>query len=256
MSDLHHSEVVPPDSGGHRPSDSGSIPISSSEPDRVPCKSTSPFLDWRSRRLDGDPGLEDDEARFYRDFAPLLRVAVGRSRGNALDPEDAAQEAWLVLLSRKSVVGAGHDQEDLPARVVVVIRNHLDDLGRRARRRLSESLASEEADSLVGREEDPAVAYERDRDRALVRAVLEEARGRISEPSHRIILLRGIEGRSHEEIAEILGMPIARVRDRYRRAISDLRDLFIRRFGADPIVFPDVRPDADSEDLDFEEVTS
>jgi RNA polymerase sigma factor (sigma-70 family) len=168
----------------------------------------------------------------------MLRDAVGRPRGWPLDPEDAAQEAWLALIGLSPIGPTGDVVAESPARLVVAIRNRLVDLARRAGRRQFEALAREEAHALVGREEDPAGAYERNRIRAAVRAVVEEARDRVSEGSHRIVVLRWIEGRTFAEIAEGLGMPVARVRDRHRRAIPVLRALLIRRLGSDPTGLP------------------
>jgi RNA polymerase sigma factor (sigma-70 family) len=225
------------------------------EIDDLQCDGDRGFLDWGVRQLDDDPALADGWRRFSLRLAPLLGAKNRRGRRSALDQEDAFQEAWLVILAGTSVDRAGIDEEDLSSWDFVVIRNHLADLRRRARLRLSEPLDLEEADSREGREEDPAVAYERDRVRALVRAVLEEARRRMSGTSHRIVVLRGIEGRSYEEIAGTLGMTVSRVRDRHRRAITVLRGLIIRRFGADPAGFLIVCAKSDPLDLDHEVIT-
>jgi RNA polymerase sigma factor (sigma-70 family) len=255
MPNSHPVNVGPPDPGDSPPSGSVASPAKCPEIDRDPCENNKAFLDWRARRLDDDPDLTDAWTWFYRDFTPLLRAAVDGSRTNLLEPEDATQEAWLVLISRFLIDSDGGASDELSAWMVVVIRNRLADLERRAGRRRSEPLGDDEADSLAGREEDPATGYERHRVQEVVRLVLEEARHRVSGPSHRIIVLRWIEGRTFAEIGEILGMPVARVRDRHRRAIPTLRDLLILRFGSDPAVPWAANLDADDPELDLEEVT-
>ena len=171
-----------------------------------------------------------------------------------MEAEDVAQEAWLAFLTYLRR-GRVREEEERNAWLALVGGNRLSNLKRGAAWRLQESLDDEDAEALVGREEDPAVAYERGLVRALVREVLAEACGRISGPSHRIVILRGIEERTYEEIAETLGLPVARVRDRHRRAILVLRALFIRRFGADPAGLRAANLDAHARDLDHEEVT-
>jgi RNA polymerase sigma factor (sigma-70 family) len=250
----HTAEVVPPDRGGSSPPSSVAGPVKRPEIDRVPSENSSTFLNWRARRLDDDPALADAWARFYREYAQLLRVVVGRSRRRLVDPDDATQEAWLILISRFSIDLTGEASDEFRAQVVVAIRNHLADLKRRARRRRFEPLVEDEADALVGREEDPATTCDRDLVGTLVCAVLEEARDRVSELSHRIIVLRWLEGRTAAEIAETLGMTVAQVRDRHRRVFPVIRRRLIRRFGADFSWSWAERLDGDFGDLDLVEV--
>jgi RNA polymerase sigma factor (sigma-70 family) len=187
-------------------------------------------------------------------LAPILR-AIARRRRGALDPEDAAQEAWLVLIARAAADRDDDGESDPLPRVVLIVRNHLADLRRRAARRACRPLDEATAGSLIGREEDPAEACERSQAREGVRAALEEAHDRLSGPSHRIVVLRWAEGRTFAEIAELLEMPVARVRDRHRRAIPILRALLIRRFGPDPSGPATASPAAAPQTLDLEEVT-
>ncbi len=184
--------------------------------------------DWRTCRLDDDPGAA---------LAHLIKMAVHSVPGGLLDVDEARQEAWVVSLSSKAISGVDCDPLALPPRLIVILRNHLADRQRRARRRQMKSLTIELADARIGREEDPAVAYERGRIRVLVREILDEARERLSETSHLIIVLRGIDERSFEEIAELIAWPVARVRDRHRRAMAHLRLLFLQRLADDPADF-------------------
>ncbi|MEQ8233485.1 MAG: sigma-70 family RNA polymerase sigma factor [Gammaproteobacteria bacterium] len=62
---------------------------------------------------------------------------------------------------------------------------------------------------------------ERDANRARVAALLEE----LPPEQRRILLLVYVEGRSHREIAEMLGLPIGTVKSRTRLAFNRLRKL-------------------------------
>jgi RNA polymerase sigma factor (sigma-70 family) len=172
------------------------------------------FLDWRARRLDDDAFSAEAWARFHGLLDPLVCSLARRLPSDGVETDEASQEAWIVLLSHKP---AGRAPGESLAIVIAAIRNRLADLGRYQRRRIAEPLTDAEAEALVGRED-----------------VFEEARGRLSAPSYRIIVLRWIEERTYLEIGESLGMPVEWVRNRHRRAFPVLRKLLIRRFGLDP----------------------
>jgi RNA polymerase sigma factor (sigma-70 family) len=210
---------------------------------------------WRALPLDEGPPSVAVQDRFTEAFDRLLRSFARCPPGSALDSEEAAQEAWLVFLAHDPSGRAGRVSGDFPALLLTAIRHRLADLERYHRRRLTESLADAEADLLISRDSDPAVLHERGRIVALVRAVLEEARGRLPEPSYRIVVLRWIEGRTYAEVAEALAMPVERVRDRHRRVLSLLRELIIRRFGSDPTGLLASYLESDLIDLECEEVT-
>jgi RNA polymerase sigma-70 factor, ECF subfamily len=211
--------------------------------------------DRQTRRVGQESASDDARSRCCAAFAPILRDVVRRRQGGALDREDAAQEAWLFFMARVVTDRAGDGGDDPSPQFAVRIRNHLADLGRLARRHGCLPLADEEADVLVGRELDPAEAYEVCRIRQEVRAALVAAREFMTEPTHRIVVLRWIEGRSYAEIAEILEMTVARVRDRHRRALPALRALLIRRFGTDLSVLPTANPDTALLTPQYDEVT-
>jgi RNA polymerase sigma factor (sigma-70 family) len=255
MSNPCHLEVNPPDPGILPPPDPPAGPVSRFEIDPLLCESVKTLLDRRARRWHDEPGLADAWARFHRDVAPLLRAAARRGRRSALDPDDATQEAGLVFLASPHPArprgGAGESR----ARSSLGLANRLSNLGRRAAWRLGESLADEYAAALMGREEDPAVAYERGRVRMLVREAIEETRRHVPGPSHRVLVLRWIEGLDHAEIAEALGMTASQVHDRHRRAIPVLRSLLVRRFGMRPAGVPATNLDADPRGPVIEEVT-
>jgi RNA polymerase sigma factor (sigma-70 family) len=189
------------------------------------------FLDWRARRLDDDAFSAEAWARFHGLLDPLVCSLARRLPRDGVETDEASQEAWIVLLSHKP---AGRAPGESLAIVIAAIRNRLADLGRYQRRRIAEPLTDAEAEALVGREIPPLFLHERVGVVDLVQDVFEEARGRLSAPSYRIIVLRWIEERTYLEIGESLGMPVEWVRNRHRRAFPVLRKLLIRRFGLDP----------------------
>jgi RNA polymerase sigma-70 factor (ECF subfamily) len=211
--------------------------------------------EWRVHLLDDDPAATDDPCRLCEDLGALIQVAIQRLAGNSLDLEEAIQESWLVLLAHVAETQSVRFRSEIPSWLAVVVRNRLADLERQARRRATESLAFEDANALIGREEDPAVVFERNQSRAEVRAVCEAARDRVSESTYRIIVLHWIEGCPYDEIATTLGIPLARVRDRHRRAFPMLRDLLTRRFRSDSIGLPPIHEAGDPLESTPEEVT-
>jgi len=97
--------------------------------------------------------------------------------------------------------------------------NRLESVRRDAHRRMSEGDAAEELGRLHSKEEDPAVAYER-----------EESKGSIHRqvaalpPRYRsVIILFYIQDMSYQEIAEVTGLPIGTVKTHLFRAKEVLR---------------------------------
>ena len=229
-------ELVSRESEKSRPPDPAAGPLKSIENDDPTPTHLQVFPGGQGGQQHDNSGLAEARTRSYEEFAPLLRIAIHGSQWGRLDREDAEQEAWLVLLGHSAPRSPGGEPEGLPARIVVAIRNRLVDLRRRAERRKYLPMGDDVARSLIARDEDPAMAHERGRVRAMVAEVLESARDRVSPLDHRIIVLRWVEGRSIAEIAATLQIPASRVHDRHRRAIAVIRDLLVRRLGADSVV--------------------
>jgi RNA polymerase sigma-70 factor (ECF subfamily) len=106
---------------------------------------------------------------------------------------------------------------------------HLGDLGssddtQRGRGRGSESVAEPAAPTLSPE----ATSLEAER-AAIVRAAL----ARLSPKLAAVVIMRYPEGRSYEEIGEILGLPPGTVRSRLNRAHAALRDLLVDRLDND-----------------------
>jgi RNA polymerase sigma-70 factor, ECF subfamily len=158
----------------------------------------------------------------YQDrlFNTLLRVA-----GSAEDAADATQEALVqAYVKLDSFRGASQFYTWL-YRIAMNIA-----LSRRRRRRPTRSI--DQAKELQGAEpvdggaspEEALAAGERV---AQVQAALDD----LGEDHRAIMVLREIDGRSYEEIGEILQLPVGTVRSRLFRARLQLRDRLQMKLG-------------------------
>jgi RNA polymerase sigma factor (sigma-70 family) len=189
------------------------------------------ILEWRSSHLDDNSASVEAWTQFPQVLSRIIGEG-GRHQGILDDPEDAIQEAWLVVL--QGLWGFPlRDRENLRAWLAVVIRNRLSNLRRREWNRREAPLSAETTSLLVGREEDPATEFARQWVVEAVRAALEEARGHLSETSYRVVRLKWLDGWTTFEIAESLGLSAAQVRDRDRRALPVLGGLLKRRMGSE-----------------------
>ena len=173
----------------------------------------------------------DDRAALAREFEAqrprLLRLAYA-STGSLAEAEDCVQEAWLRLQR-----ATGRDPvRDLPAWLTTTVsRLALDALGSaRARRErytgpwlpepLIERLA-DPADAAARPGADPADLVTLDESVSMALLVVLEA---LTPAERTAFLLRDVFGLSYEEIADVVGRPVAAVRQlasRGRRRVHD-----------------------------------
>lgn len=116
--------------------------------------------------------------------------------------------------------------------LITLARHTLADMARRPGRPRPESLDTRAEARLLGRDLDPATAYERRRIRELVRTVLRELREEVSDRSYQVLNLRRIEGRPVREIAARLNLTPEQVRVRDHRMRLRFRALFERHAGS------------------------
>ena len=168
----------------------------------------------------------------HRDLTRLVNSSSRARRSRIIEPDDAAQEAWLALFAnaRSGRSGPDHNGRAL-AWSAAVVRNRLSNVERDAAKRNATSLSPGVARGLVGREADPAEAHECGWVRESVRASMEEFRGRVPDLSYQVIFLRWMDGRTVPEIAQALGLTALQVRDRHRRAFPLLRSMLWRSLG-------------------------
>lgn len=173
----------------------------------------------------GDP---DGVTWMVERFSPLLRAQAVHRLGPVLagriDPDDVVSEAWLVTLRRLGDL-VPRDERFTPvllrflASVVQNVANarmrgFFRDRG--AGGEASSSQVSAEWSATITGAVSQASGNELARRIAACLAGLDDA--------HRqVVILRGVEGRSNEEVAEELGEKANTVAQRYRRAIQKLR---------------------------------
>ncbi len=162
---------------------------------------------WRSRR-DADAFAE-----LVARHSGMVYAASKRVLGNAADAEDVAQECFIELMGSRATVRASL----APWLHTLAVRRSIDRVRSNRRRRKREEL------STAGRET---------RDDVPVDGLLEEvdrAIERLPEKLKLAVVLRFLEGRSHDEIAATLDVSPATVRYRVHRGVDRIRDRLRRR---------------------------
>jgi len=181
----------------------------------VSCQETMAIPDAnlveRARR--GDAAAFDELTERHLDAAYSLALAL---LGSPDDAEDCVQDAFVRALERL-------DQCRTPERfrswLGRIVRNRALNMMRHARVRAAVRLDDLSLPSDRG---DPA----RDLDRELLRARLIGALGHLTESQRTVIVLHDLEGWSHGEIAEVLGIRVGASRAHLFKARKALRRVF------------------------------
>ena len=141
--------------------------------------------------------------------APLLRY-LGRLTGDADAAEDVAQEAWLQVVRGLSSFRSESLFSTWLHRIAVNCA-----LYRRRRERHQEQEAAL-PEGLVD---------ERPRDEPLLRVRLQRAMDRLPEGMRRVLVRHDVEGYTHEEIAEMLGVAPGTCKSQLFKARAKMRAL-------------------------------
>jgi RNA polymerase sigma-70 factor (ECF subfamily) len=153
--------------------------------------------------------LEENAFRaLYAEHTPALHLLAMRLTGNRSDADDAVQETWIrVARKPESLRAAASPRAWLCAIVINCCREQ-------RRSRLREIEAPEPVDSAPG-----------------VRIDLETAVRALPDGFREVLVLHDVEGHTHEEIAQLLGIEastsrsqLARARERLRRNLEGYRD--------------------------------
>ncbi len=175
-------------------------------------------------------------------FGVLVRRHLAAARGAALsvlgdpaDADDCAQDAFVTALTR---IEECRPAEKFRAWLLVIVRNRAIDLRRRARVRHAESLDDDErAAGLAGAlaAGSSAAGGLDAAERADARAHLRTARASLTEARRAVVVLHDVEGWTHREIGDHLGIAEGTVRAHLfwaRRALRERLSADWRR-GAD-----------------------
>ena len=185
------------------------------------------LLDWLHRAADGDG---DAFSRIVTELEkPVYRLAFAIV-GNREDAEDVSQETFLKLFR---TLGTFRGDASVSTYVLTIAKNTALDELRRRKNRPADSMTLETEDGEDRQAEiadpdpysDPAKSYAQKERIAGVRQAIADLPG-----DHRVILtLRDMEGRSYEEIADILGLTDGTVKSRLFRARQALKALLTER---------------------------
>jgi len=143
--------------------------------------------------------------------APARRVARA-VLGNLEDADDAAQDGFLSALRH---VGRYDPNRPFGPWLLRIVTNAATDRLRRRRVRAAETIPP----TLATRDPGP----DREADRTALHAALRQGLAALSERQRVAVVLFDVEGYTHAEIAEVLGIPVGTVRSHVFHARRALR---------------------------------
>jgi RNA polymerase sigma-70 factor (ECF subfamily) len=161
------------------------------------------------RAIDGDEGAL---RALWTRHAPHIDAVVRRLVGDPDAAADVAQEVWIQIFKALPTY-RGDSQFGTWAHRIAVNRT-LNAL-RRTRR-----IASRE--TLI---EDDSASVEHEGERSLLAATIEEAARKLSPGARTVFLMHDVEGYTHEEIAEQLGITAGGSKSQLFKARAKLRKL-------------------------------
>jgi RNA polymerase sigma-70 factor (ECF subfamily) len=175
-------------------------------------------LDDRMLVLDFQAGNEDAFAEIHRRYFGLARHVCQRILRNAEDADEATQEAMLRVYQGLSRFNGRYAVQPWVARIATNVS--LDVTRARARRpKESDWAISELHEVLHEPSDDPLEQVERSLDRERINRVLDL----IPEHHRDALVLRELEGRSHKEIGEVLGVTPSQAKALIHRAKGSFR---------------------------------
>ena len=157
---------------------------------------------------------------FFERYFDRVYAVVTRLLGNRTQAEDAAQEVFFKIHRAAHTLDPTRDPGPwISAIATNVCRDHWRSASDRMARR---SASIEDTPGLSERLTTGIADPERDAIMAERERLVREAVMALREPFREVVVLREYDGRSYEEIAEIVGLNEAAVRKRYSRALSEL----------------------------------
>lgn len=193
------------------------------------------YLKARQAGNDVGPELVEAWESLFRFLHPVVHSLANASRLTGQDPEDAVQEAWIVLIARLPAYRHDPARGPLLAWVAVVIRRALTNAGRRRTRRAHDAVfAPADMDPPDARNGNPLMAVERAERIDQVRHALSTFQGSIGPTAYDVVLLYWVEGWTASEVAARLGLTFGQVIGHLNRAKPKLRACLAAEVGRKP----------------------
>lgn len=148
-------------------------------------------------------------------FAPRIKAYMMRQGADATLADELAQETLLTVWRKASLYAA--DKGALSTWIFTIARNLRID---RLRREVPWQALPEGHDEEASDEPDPETALSDGERAERVQAALAS----LPRDQHEVVLLSYLDGLSHSEIAERLGLPLGTVKSRMRLAYAKLRE--------------------------------
>jgi RNA polymerase sigma-70 factor (ECF subfamily) len=182
--------------------------------DRAPTNALTRTMADLLQRL-AATGDVDAFRKLFQAYAPRVKSYMMRQGTDSNTAEELAQETLLTVW-RKAALYSG-DKGSATTWIFTIARNlRIDRLRKEVAWQPLPENADEEASSDPAPDEEVAERQRRER----VQRALQELPGDQSE----VVMLSYIEGLSHSEIAELLGLPLGTVKSRMRLAYQKIRE--------------------------------
>lgn len=153
--------------------------------------------------------------KLFESYAPRVKAYMMRQGADATLAEDLAQET-LMMVWRKAALYSD-EKGSATTWIFTIARNlRIDRLRREVAWQPMPEDAEEEASDDPSPDEEVSLKERRERVRAIMRSLPED--------QTEVVVLSYIEGLSHSEIAERLGLPLGTVKSRMRLAYSKIRE--------------------------------
>ncbi|WP_430867807.1 RNA polymerase sigma factor [Demequina aurantiaca] len=156
-------------------------------------------------------GAEGSLERIYRDVSPLVYTLAVRALGDTHEAEDVTQQTFVSAWRARDTFDPARGE--LRGWIVGI-----------ARRRIADALDKRRRESLkvaaVRAVTDERPAIDQDLDTVLLSYELES----LGDPRRVIMALAFVDGRTHEQISDQLGMPLGTVKSHIRRSLVTLRE--------------------------------
>ena len=155
----------------------------------------------------------------------MVREVVRHYAGPGAEFDDLYQEAWKTLTSELPRFQYDSRRGTFRGWIWSVVRHAASDAAKHLSRGRMEALTAEIAGLLIDPAPDPAEVTQRGVDHEQVHAAIADLRPRLSDQTHRMVVMHWVEGRSAAEIAAESGLSVHSVEMRLSRASTTLRPL-------------------------------